>query len=79
MRLPWVIPHGLRMNRAHDIGKEVIIVGAAAAFACKADFSRKVLQDIECDMAHYGHIFSGMVLADAAVVLSECHIQTPVQ
>ncbi len=70
MLLPWRGTQGLRMNRAHDIGKEVIIVGATAAFARKADFSRKVLQDIECDMAHYGHIFSGMVLSDAAVVLS---------
>ncbi len=49
---------GLRMNRAHDIGEEVIIVGATTAFACKADFGREVFQDIECDMAHYGHIFS---------------------
>ncbi len=67
------------MNGAHDISKKGIVIGAAAAFAGKADFSREVLQDIEGDMAHYSHVFSGMILADTAVVLQERHIQTPVQ
>ncbi len=35
--------HGLRMNGAHDISKKGIVIGAAAAFACKADFSRESL------------------------------------
>ncbi len=71
--------NGLRRNRAHDFSEKAIVIGAATAFAGQADFCGKVLQDIEGDMAHHGHVLGGMVFANAAVVLPERYVQAPMQ
>ncbi len=67
------------MNGAHDLSEKALVIGTTAAFARQADLCWEILQDIEGDMTHYGHILGGMVFAYAAVVLPERHIQTPVQ
>ncbi|MBR6413818.1 MAG: hypothetical protein IKS21_04310, partial [Oscillospiraceae bacterium] len=47
-----VLFHGLRMNAIHDFGKEIVVIGATAAFSCKTDFCGVVFEDIQRHMTH---------------------------
>ena len=67
------------MNAVHDLGEEVVVIGTTTAFAGKADLCGVVFEDIQRHMTHNSHILCRMVFPDPAVILSEGHIQAPMQ
>lgn len=69
----------MRVNKEGDISEEAVIVRTAAAFSGKGNVLRITFEDIQSNMANNSYILRRMIFTDAAAVLMEGHVQTPVK
>ena len=67
------------MNREQNISRESAVISAATAFSGKGDVGGVIFEDIASNMSNNGHIFSGMIFPDTAVILMKGPIQTPME
>ena len=67
------------MNRRQNIGEKSVIAGTTAAFSCEGYFGGIVFENAESHMPYNSHVSCGMVLAHAAVVFPEGHVEAPMQ
>jgi hypothetical protein len=61
--------------------EEIVVISTSfETLAFEASFhSGVLLQQMECDMVQHGEILGGMALTDAAIVLTKCDVEHPVE